>query len=562
MSPLSASVGGMNEQPLDLRRLFTAIARRRLLFAVVLAAGLAGGVVVAMLQTPIFTSQATVLLPPSDRDANGNELRDIATELNLVMSSEILDRARRTAGTGLQVEELQRSLSVEAVSNEILRIRAAATSPEQAMRLANAVATEYVAFSIDDASERVGTTISALKGQAAELEARIERLDEEIATNTALLRRQPPGSPEALRTAAIIDALRLDQVDAARQLSSVNARVADAELSAALSRRGTRVLETATVTDEPRWPGAAALPMAIGGGIGLLLAAALAFARDKYDRRLRTRDEVAEAVGAPVVASLPVPRCKGVNGCRALLQRWTASATERIALRHAFAQLRLAELGPGANLVVIVLAGDRSAVLLAGQLATFAASSGTRTAFAVCSDDPAVAHIRSACKSVEPQEADGPAGDEPEFTARPHLCLHDLGADGDLNQLTCADLTVAVAVADGDTGQLVIPSRRSPTTTATAVSSGWATAGDAGQLVIPSRRSRATTAIAVSSGWATADQLVAVASLCQEAGHPLGGVFLADPERHDRTTGNVGPWAQGTAPGVTTQLTGFRTESA
>jgi capsular polysaccharide biosynthesis protein len=535
MSSLPVHVDRMSEEALDLRRLLTAITRRRLLFTMVLAGCLAVGVLVAVLQTPTFASRATVLLPPSDRDANGNELRDMATELTIVMSSEILGRAGRAAGSDLELDELQRAVSVQAVSNEVFEIHATAASPEQAAQLADAVATEYVAFSIDEASERVGTQISALKDQTVELEERIERLDAEIASNIALLRSQDPGSAEALRTAAIIDSLRLDQVDAARQLSSVNTRVADAELSAALSRRGTRVLEAATVPDQPMWL-RRALPVAIAGATGLLLGALLAFARNKRDRRIRARDEVAEAVGAPVVASLPVPRSRGVNGCSALLRGWTASPTERLALRHAFTRLSLADLGTRTNLIVIVLPADRAGVLLAAQLAAFAAAGGTRTAFALCSDEPTAADVRAACNSLKPLRErlgpDRPVGTEEEGIIRPDLCFHDLGAEAEVVELDCAELTVVVVVAD------------------------------MGGFVIPTGRGATATAIAVSSGWATPEELASVAALCQDAGHRVGGVFLANPDRRDTTTGDVGPRAKGAIPRVATKLSDVRTESA
>lgn len=541
----------MTEQPLDLRRFLNIIGRRRALFMALFTAGVAVGLLFAILQTPTYVSRATVLLPPSDTDANGNELRDMTTEINIVRSSEIVGRAREAAGPRLEVEELQRLLSVEAVSDDILGITVAADSPQDAALLAGAIAEEYVTYSIDEASDRVGTAVSELKGQAAELEERIVRLDAEIASNTARLGGLDPGSAEALRIAAIIDSLRQAQVDAARQLSSVDTRIADAELSAALSRRGTRVLEAATVPDRPTSP-LPTLPIAIGGAVGLVSGGSLAFVRDRRDRRLRTRQEVAEAVGVPVLVSLAVPKRGGVDACRALLRQWTASPIESASLRQALARLGLVDNesragldrglgrlgGPSAaaNIVVVALAGDPAAVLLAAQFAAYAAMTGTRTAFIVATDHATAAHARLACKPVEaPVDGRGaqiPTDGNGEGTVRPHLCLHDLSPDPENRELECADLTVTVVVSE------------------TPV------------LTLPTWGRRTLAAIAVSSGFATADRLASVAALCQGAGHPVVGVFLANPDRKDRTTGDLVSSPPGTAALVPARLADVRTESA
>jgi len=47
--------------------------------------------------------------------------------------------------------------------------------------------------------------------------------------------------------------------------------------------------------------------------------------------------------------------------------------------------------------------------------------------------------------------------------------------------------------------------------------------------------------LAVSSGFASADDLAAIALSCLDAGHPLVGIFVANPDPADTTTGDPSP---------------------
>lgn len=60
---------------------------------------------------------------------------------------------------------------------------------------------------------------------------------------------------------------------------------------------------------------------------------------------------------------------------------------------------------------------------------------------------------------------------------------------------------------------------------------------DRREPVLPEPRPGTTTVLAVSAGAATADQLARVAIAAADGGQPLKGIFVANPDSDDQTTG-------------------------
>ncbi|HEV2070012.1 MAG TPA: hypothetical protein VGR26_09480, partial [Acidimicrobiales bacterium] len=212
------------------------------------------------------------------------------------------------------------------------------------------------------------------------------------------------------------------------------------------------------------------------------------------DRRLRTRDEIAQAVGAPVLASLRVPGGSSVEHYARLLERWTPSAVENVALRQAFTDLGLTGRGPPANIVVVSLPGDSAALGLAAELAAFAAAVETTTSFIVATRHATATKLAAASRRP---------------ITRSHLRVHPVAGDLHADELLSTELTVAVVVTEA--GETPLPTWGRPT----------------------------VAVLAVSSGFATADALASTALSYLDAGDPFGGVLIANPERSDGTTGRL-----------------------
>ena len=261
----------------------------------------------------------------------------------------------------------------------------------------------------------------------------------------------------------------------------------------------------------------------IGAIAGLLVGLIAAIARGRGDRRLRTRDDIANAIGVPVLASLPVSHPANAQDWAKLLDSYQPGAVHAWRLRKTLQHLNVAGVnltgnqeGQAAVVAVVTLVRDSRALALGPQLAAFAASLGIPTALAIGpSQDPnAIAALKTACagwqgsrRSLQVAVLDGDGPDLP----------HDVA------------LTVLVTVVDGTNPQLV---NELPVT---------------------------ATLIGVSAGGATAEELAATAMKATGKGRDVTGLLVADPDQSDRTTGRI-PQLPRPALRMPTRLTGITTE--
>jgi capsular polysaccharide biosynthesis protein len=149
-------------------------------------------------------------------------------------------------------------------------------------------------------------------------------------------------------------------------------------------KTGARVLEQATTARGGNlavhlgiWGLLGALIGAVAGSIGVL-------AKVRGDRRLRLRDEIADAVGLPVLASVSSYRATDVSDWTYLLEHYSPTAVEAWSLRKTLHHLGLDVKGGGQlSLTVISFAGDDKALPLGPQLAALATSIGISTSIVV-----------------------------------------------------------------------------------------------------------------------------------------------------------------------------------
>ncbi len=258
----------------------------------------------------------------------------------------------------------------------------------------------------------------------------------------------------------------------------------------------------------------------IGALAGALIAIMIAVALSRGDRRLRYRDDIADAIGVPVLASIKVSHPSDPGDWTKLLRSYRPSAVEAWQLRGALHQLGLADLGEAgpSSVGVLSLSEDRRALVIGPQLAVFAARLGIPTTLVIGAeqDADATGALRTACGAL--------AGQAERLG---NLSVRVRGQDGGTEPADVG-LTVVVVVVD----------RQSP---------------DAVRAV----RTPATL-LAVSSGAATAEQLAHVAASAFGARCPIAGIVVANPDPADRTTGRL-PQLIRPAPRTPTRLLGTTT---
>ena len=290
---------------------------------------------------------------------------------------------------------------------------------------------------------------------------------------------------------------------------------------------------------EPATPAMGSTPMKalivtglIGALAGALIGVILSLAISRKDRRLRSRDEIADSLGIPVLASLPVAHPSDAAGWTKLLEDYKPGVVHAWRLRKALQQLALLDGamssaafgngndGGGSSLAVLSLSSDPGALALGPQLAVFAASLGIPTVLLVDKhqDSAGMAALRTAC--AVPQQAE---------SKRPGQLQVVVSDDGDEAKAHAA-LVVVVTVIDGGAPQA------------------------------PDIMQTTASLLGVSAGMVTAEQLARVAVTAASSGLDIGGILVADPEPTDRTTGRVPNLVRPTQRRYPTRLKGMTTE--
>jgi capsular polysaccharide biosynthesis protein len=255
----------------------------------------------------------------------------------------------------------------------------------------------------------------------------------------------------------------------------------------------------------------------IGAVAGALVGSVVALAIGRKDRRLRERDQIANSLGVPVLASVPVGHPSDPASWANLLESYKPKSVHawqlRAVLRYlgivnqTFVQssgdegVRAVPTGDGdvTSVGVISLSSDPGALALGPQLAVFAASQGIPTALVIGpqQDADATAALRTAC--------DLPLSSPP----LPGGLRIIVSGDQYVEVQKDVALIVAVAVLDGQAPKM-------PQTVRTAA-----------------------TVIGVSTGRVTAEQLARAAVAAGADGREVTGILVADPELTDKTTGRV-----------------------
>lgn len=311
---------------------------------------------------------------------------------------------------------------------------------------------------------------------------------------------------QAERTANAVTRSYLDYVTStANPTGPQEAELLQHAANAIAKPRTTRVAEAA-------WLGAL-------GGLLVALIAVLAIWRD--DPRLRTRDEIADSIGVPVLASLRARSPGDAVGWAKLLADHEPDAADVWSLKRTFRSLGILPGSGrgGGSAVVLSLSGDDDALALGPELAAFAAAEGIPTALAIgqVQHTKAAVALRAACVAA--------AG------RGPHDLWVTVANHDDAVEVPARTMTVAVDVLD----------RKAPRV------------ADAGAADV--------TVLAVTPGAVTSEQLTRFVTSAASDGRAIAGVLVVNPDPADQTTGRQPRLARSQQQRMPTRMHGGMTES-
>ncbi|WP_433374706.1 Wzz/FepE/Etk N-terminal domain-containing protein [Actinoplanes sp. CA-142083] len=323
------------------------------------AAGLGAGAALTSALPKVYESSTAVLVQSLDQDTNAQGGRtkgtvNLDTEAQLVGSGAVATKAAALLRSPRSPIDLARDVSVEVPANTtVLMITFKAGSPQEAQSGSHAFAEAYL-------RNREETAQSGLDQQIKTLTAKIKQLTTTLTGINGRLARAVKGSPDEGNLLSL-------RSNSQNQLNGLTGRLN--ELTTTTVGAGS-IISDARLPETPTSPNPM-VNVATGGMIGLLLGVALAFVRERFDRRLRSAADVRDRGRVNVLAALDERTTPHFDD---VLQPYGAGGRVFNRLRNEI----LATLNPSDQVIVVTgTSRGSAATLVAANLAAALARTGS-----------------------------------------------------------------------------------------------------------------------------------------------------------------------------------------
>ena len=359
------------------------------------ALGFVCGLGLAVAAPPAYQATTTVLLT---HNSSQDPTDAVTTDISLAGSHTVADRAMAKLGLTGNAGAFVAAESVSAITNRVLQITVSAPSSAQAVARAQALATAFLAFRAEQLQDQQQLVGNGLDQQVNQAKAQLAAINQQIS--------QLSGQSGS---AAKLTQLNTQKTDAANNLDALQQTVASNQASGeaqVLSQiKGSQVLDAAAPVHHSVLKTDLIYAL-IGLVVGLVAGLAFVIVRSLITDRLRRRDDIADALGAPITVSAgPVRR-----------RRWWPSRRRTRARRAADLQRLAASLrstlpasssGPAA-LALVAVDNQAEAAQVLVTLATSAAHDGQSVLIADLSPGTPVARLLgTAGPGVHQAETDG-----------------------------------------------------------------------------------------------------------------------------------------------------------
>jgi capsular polysaccharide biosynthesis protein len=376
----------------SLRFIGAALRRRAWLWCAIAVAGLLIGLGIYMAFPPAYQASTTMLLTqiPSGNSSPVTALKPpdaMQSDAVMLQSRTVAERAMHELGLQQSVDSFRAAETVTPVTARILTLTVSAPSSDEAVRRANALATEFLRFRAEQLHTEQNLWFAALNPHISQAWQRVAGLASQIANTSA-----QPKSPA-------FNELQAQSRQANNMLAGLQQTILSYQATTTSAIEGSEVLDPAAPI--PRTPRAlnagVRLPIryAVTGLIpGLALGLGLVIVLELASDRLRRREDVAYALGAPVRLSVG----------SALTGRWRPgrrglAAVRGDDMRHTVAHLRdnvpRGSRGTAA-LAVVAVENAQVAALPLVSLAVSCAQEGRQVVVADLSGGAYAAHLLGA----------------------------------------------------------------------------------------------------------------------------------------------------------------------
>jgi capsular polysaccharide biosynthesis protein len=405
----------------------------------------------------------------------------------IAQSRSVAELAMRELGVQESIGSFQKAITATIVTDRVLQITVSALTSAEAVSRANAVAGAFLKFRAGQMETAQNLLVTSLEQQVARAEQNVASINSQIS--------QVSAQPSSAAQASELKNLRAQLSQATQQVYIDKQTVQDTQ-----ANTGTATAVTGSVVLDP----AAALAhsrvkyLLIYSGIGLVAGLALGLAivviRAIVSDRLRRRDDVSQALGAPVKLSVGAVR----------LSRWRPgrrglAAARSVEVRRIAAHLRgtvPARAGGPAALAVVPVDDPQVTALSLVSLALSRARDGLGVVLADLGDGAPVASlVDSKASGVRPVTVQGaqlilavpdrddiaPAGP---FGRAQEQARRSAFTEAVTNACTSADLLLTLVTLDPSLGAELLPTwAASAVVVVTAGQSSWARINAVGEMI-------------------------------------------------------------------------------
>jgi capsular polysaccharide biosynthesis protein len=481
--------------------------------------GLLLGAALYVLHPPAYKASTSLYLSQA---ASTDATDAILTDVALMQSDKVAEAAMRTVGlpvTPKSVSAFAAAAAPVAVTDEVLQVVVKAPTGQDAVSWAKALATQFLRVRAAELLSGEQSTLAALSEQIANGRLHVGAIGAQINALSA-------GAPSASRQAELAR-LRAESAQAKAALSGLEQAVTAYQSTTVVDTQeeiqGSRVLNPAALLPRSRVKEPAPY---VGGGLGSGLAVGLGFVivQALVSVRLRRRDDIAFALGAPVRLSVGrVPASRWQPGARGLGAARSREVQRIVAHLRDAVPGQTAEgwaAGPAALAVVEVDSGPVAALSLV-SLAVASARDGPRVMLADLARGAPAARLLGAAKpgvrvvrehgtemvvAVPDRTGDGLAGPLPDGS--PPAGMHP--ASTELTAASkSADLLLTLVTLDPSHGAEHLPT--------------WA----------------AHAVVVVTAGRSSSTKIHATAEMIRIAGVNLASCVLAGADPADETLGRT-----------------------
>jgi len=365
---------------MELKQYLTLAWRWLWLILLMVIGAAAVALVVGVLTVPVYSATATVLVNQAPRgdltDAGAltTGQRLAQTYVELLTKRPVLEEAIGTAGLKMSAGQLAGATKVTIVSDTgLISIQVENQDPVLAARLANLIPSIFAQQNASLQASRYADTLDNLSQELASLNEQIQQTQAEIVAAGA-----PRSTNERADLTRLQEALtQLREGHTTLLQTYENTRLAEAQ-----STSNIQIVEPAVVPGSPVRPKILQNTL-LAATVGLMLAVGLVFLIEYLDDRLRSPEQVFQALGVPVVGT--VGRFNGAEKGQAKQksQRLIAASTPRSPVVEAFRTLRTnirfsSVDVPVRSLLVTSVAPAEGKSTISGNLAIVLAQAGLR----------------------------------------------------------------------------------------------------------------------------------------------------------------------------------------